>query len=526
VRTSRIEAIACPVYSDLRIPATVSLIGPNNGGKTTVLRAIKFGFDTFQLCFGDRNEPNLQALREPELQIGLALVGNRLGVNDLTHFYFGRTQQEPSTLEMIFITTVGDVSLEIACLANSNNVKLTCQRDNKLLKDIDETVARQIVNELYSFKTHFVQPVGTISPREQELSWPALQQLLAQGKTTETWRNQLHWLNEGEKPESFQHVVNLLKQYISNVDIKPPSRTRESNPPNVIIHYEEDNIEYDISASGGGVRTLLTLATAMELSKAPILLFDEPDAHLHSSIQRQLAHFLCDQASDTRQVIMTTHAPDIIEEVPIESLVWVDRNAKQGKRCGDVGKALVDLGAISHSQALQFLGADTVLFFEAKPDRTVFEALMKQCGKHHVVARSRLTLLDGYGDIKHLSGMQRLVRTLHTIPIAVAVIRDADYTQLHPELSAETKDGILVLRLPCKELENLLLLSAETITKAAQRAAEARATMTTQPLLAPPQEEVEEKIRVYTQTDDVRRAIEDQWIFRWCALEGGLKDPG
>lgn len=280
------------------------------------------------------------------MDIGLASVGNHLGVDDLTHFYFGRTQQEQAALKLIFMTTFGDVTLETTCLENAKNVKLKCQKDNKLIKDIDKIVARKVINELYNFQAQFVPPVGTISSQEQELSWPALQQLLARGKTTETWRNQLHWLNEGEKPESFQHVANLVKQYISNVDIKPPSRTREGNPPNVVIRYEEDSIEYDISASGGGVRTILTLAIAMELSKAPILLFDEPDAHLHSSVQRRLAHFLCDQASDTRQVIMTTHAPDIIEEVPIESLVWVDKNAQNGKRCDDVCKVLVDLGPL------------------------------------------------------------------------------------------------------------------------------------------------------------------------------------
>ena len=55
---------------------------------------------------------------------------------------------------------------------------------------------------------------------------------------------------------------------------------------------------------------------------------------------------------------------------------------------------------------------------------------------------------------------------------------DADYTQADPSGSSEDVGGVLMIRLPCKELENLLLLSPETVANAASEEGDRRSQYT------------------------------------------------
>jgi hypothetical protein len=419
----------------------------------------------------------------------------------------------------VFAFAGGELSLTVHCVTTSNDVQIALALDGK------DARSPETVGPLYKIASDFVPPLGTLSPSEQELSWPLLKQELARGKYAETWRNQLHWLNEGQQPEGFQSVVKGVREYIGDVKINPPRRTRE-HPPQIVVTYSEDGADYDISAGGGGMRTMVSLAASLELSTASILLFDEPDAHLHSTVQRQVAQLLAARASTGRQVLIATHAPDFIDEVPVESLLWVERRKSQAERCDEAGKTLIRLGAVSNSQAMRTLGSDVVLFFEASPDRHVLLSLMKRCGKATLVDRVKTAKLKGFGDASLLPSALRILKTLIPMKVAVAAILDADYTRTQPELTEEDLGEVLIFRLPCKELENLLLLSPDTIYAAARKAAEMREANSGSPAVAPSREEVESKIEELSAATDLREIVETQWLVRWAEPQGGIHDPG
>jgi len=111
--------------------------------------------------------------------------------------------------------------------------------------------------------------------------------------------------------------------------------------------------------------------------------------------------------------------------------------------------------------------------------------------------------------------------------VAVVAIRDADYLNIDPKASFELAgDDALIIRLPCKELENLLLLDATTVASAAKKAAEARATETATEPKFPSEAEVEVTIAQVSQMPFVRQTIEDQWIVQWFKVRGKLSDAG
>lgn len=510
---------------ELEIGDFTVLVGSNNGGKTTLLRAIKFGLDAFRIGFGDQEKPNYGQWQAPTHRLGLAPVASRLSQLQIDQLYFVRRRREPSWVTLTFERGTDEVQVEAECESAHDNITLRVTLAGNNLSDQTEQVAHDLIDELYGMTAEFVPPPGSISPTEPLLDWQQLQGELAKGKYAETWRNRLQWMNEGRDPELFQRVVDRVQKQVPDVRIRPPRRSKKSQT--VDVNYVENGVEYDVSASGGGVRTLITVAAALELSDARILLFDEPESHLHPTVQRQIAALLEDAAIEGRQILAATHAPDFIEEVALDGLVWVDRSKSKAQNCDEVGKVLVDLGAIGHTHALQHIGADALIYVEGNADRHVFSAIFDRSDNGELAGRCILEDLGGYGDAKTLPALHRLLTRFKRLKVAMAAVLDADYTQTTPRGESRMDGDVLILRLPCKELENLFLLSDDVLVKATAAEAERRAQHTGEECAAPSAEEIRKQIDVCTKAEDVREAIRAHWMRRWTREnDGDLNEAG
>ncbi|WP_145370870.1 AAA family ATPase [Maioricimonas rarisocia] len=66
------------------------LVGPNSGGKTTVLRAIEFCVDAYRAVLMPEGQPVLERSREPAPRGALDPIAQTGGVSDPTSLYFQR----------------------------------------------------------------------------------------------------------------------------------------------------------------------------------------------------------------------------------------------------------------------------------------------------------------------------------------------------------------------------------------------------------------------------------------------------
>lgn len=453
-------------FSDftLKCSPLTTLVGLNNSGKTSVLHAIQLAFDVFRYAFGgfqgpEPLEPNLsnpQWAHNPDSSVG------RLGVADPDYLWFNKlTSIGPCEVR---VKLSGEVEIQLKVIRRGKYELDLLVYGNTVKPSLEEPHVQKVITDLYTWHPQYTPPVGGISPVEDFLHYPQLMTKLNRGLLSECWRSYLWWLwNDGDKA-LYNDVVEMTKEYLPDVHIREPRLTHDQ-PERILIEFDQEGVDFDLSASGGGSRTIFGLAVILYFSKTPCLLLDEPDAHLHASLQRKVAQMLLDHALQTdRQVFVTSHAPDFIAEIPIEYIQWIDRDIKQSKSCNDLGRFLTDLGSITKADATRAYGADKILFVEGGLDRKILAHFISLfCEKTHdstdpfndpktIVAQ----LPNGKGDAEHLVRFRELLRAALKVNCRLAAIVDSDYEHPVPDLVVQV-DDVAVLTLPRKEIENYLI---------------------------------------------------------------------
>ena len=442
-----LENLTC-TFDDLTV-----LSGLNNSGKTSVLQAIHILVNSVQAIARRESPFHPQALYRV---IDLKPCFSALGIPSADWL-------------MPFNDWSGDFKVRGDFY---NDVRITIEKVsvNKFQFDVvcppESPEERTELLDKLTLTSEFVLPPGIVASHENMVSGPRFRESIATGKGAQLWRNKIYWDVQKDGIEGFESVKSLVKQYFPDIEINVPVLDPNSNIPTILIKFSaSEKGALDISQSGSGLRTFLTLARMLEQSPAEIILLDEPDAHLHSSQQAIVLELLLNAATAlNRQVVVATHSPEILARAPVECVRWVTRENPTNlnlKDSEDLTVLLDRLGATRDVYLSPDNFPDRIIYVEGKTDKPVIESLVRWCrntSKQKLASTLVITHRDGKFDAVAVQAILRIASSFNR-DVHVIGIRDLDwdYCEL-PDSKPTIRDGDRwkLIDLPCKELENLL----------------------------------------------------------------------
>jgi energy-coupling factor transporter ATP-binding protein EcfA2 len=165
----------------------------------------------------------------------------------------------------------------------------------------------------------------------------------------------------------------------------------------------DDGAETELASKGDGIISLTTMSLMKHVSEESIgeesliLSIEEPESHLHPEAIHGLRQVLKD-ISKEQQVIITTHSPILVEREQVSQNILVrSGKAIRAKHIGEIREAL------GIQMADNLIGAYAVLLVEGEEDGDLFASWLPAMSAKLKTAISRRLLV-----IDHLSGATNL----------------------------------------------------------------------------------------------------------------------
>lgn len=436
----------------LPIRQSTVLIGPNNEGKSNVLRALVTTLEVLQELSGRR------IMRGRFRSYSVDSRGGYSWAHDFPISLKDKKPEGESVFEIEFQLTSQEVAEFAKEVGNNLNGTLVVQLSlgkqspgfkvlkrgpggpalSKKAEKIASFVAKRInINYIPAVRTSEAAEEIVSRMVEREMSAietdPAYIKALAE--VAKLQQPLLDLLSNGIK-STLQEFLPNVKQV--KVAISQEARYRALRRVCEII--VDDGTPTSLARKGDGIQSLAALSLMRQAlgssiaGKQLILAIEEPESHLHPNAIHQLKSVL-NEIARTNQVIMTTHCPLFVDRASIKSNIIVHRNrARAAKNVREIRDVL----GVRASDNLQH--AELILVVEGEEDRRAVKALFTQ---HSRLLASALS--QGALGIESLQGGSNLSYKLSQIRESLCISHsflDHDEAGIKAFEKA-TQDGLL-----------------------------------------------------------------------------------
>lgn len=297
-----------------------------------------------------------------------------------------------------------------------------------------------------------IPPVGTFDETESQRDKKYLASILISYLAPRHFRNIWYLFKEG-----FQEFQHIIESTWPGYTIKPPEYDFNSN--RLYMFFEENRFTREIFWAGHGFQVWLQLMTFLvKLGNVNSLILDEPDIYLHSDMQKKLVN-ICKERSN--QVIIATHAVDIIEEVAPDDIICIDKESKSSKRLSNIDEVqsiIGQLGSFQNLKLVHFLRGRKCLFVEGQ-DFKCLKILASKTGFQSFAKEDDFSVIpiEGFTNWDRLKHVDWIYKNTLGESIQCYVILDRDYyteKEINSVIHTLGQKGVQAHVWMKKELEN------------------------------------------------------------------------
>jgi predicted ATPase len=402
------------------------LVGPNNSGKTTLLQALAlFDFGVHHCLSGKNGSLEIKARSISPEDFYVIPCANPVDL------WTNRKTQAASKHKIIKILVTFDNELDATV-----SVDLTYNRFGVSLACSDDSPASlQCLREV---RISYLPVFSTFLTQEERKTPAVVEDALARGRVNSVIRNLLLNL----KKENRQHLLlEVLRRIFSNLD-EINIEFDEANDRYISFTYLEKGRprEFDVFMAGSGFQQFIYLFGFIHLRQPTIVLFDEPDAHLHGSLQHALLSEFQHLVNHGRQILFATHSREMITRIdPSNVLSIEDAGAKRLELAFDVYDTLDNLGSVDPTQLATIQAYRRVLVVENQSDWDILSIFCEKCLPPEVwpQVQSRLAVCYARGnpwkqDMDRLRLQLQQMIAVQGTALELFVVADRDY---HPDLA-------------------------------------------------------------------------------------------
>lgn len=130
-------------------------------------------------------------------------------------------------------------------------------------------------------------------------------------------------IHDKDRRRKFYNILRDFLPYVNNIDIKKLL-------DNTILFLLQENYYHKMLPSfllSDGTINLFEIIVAIYFQPKPIIILEEPERNIHPHLISKLVDMLKD-ASNNKQIIVTTHSPDIIKYANVNDIIMLSRNDK------------------------------------------------------------------------------------------------------------------------------------------------------------------------------------------------------
>lgn len=345
--------------------------GVNNAGKSTVLEAISLWNECFIKLIrrADRGISNIG------IEKGNYMFGQKSGISvaytdiisvrspNYEDIFFNLDRKKRISISAQLCDESTQQNLEIGFIIESvdgaNYYKIILENynsfDNKLLND-----SSFLKNPDKSIKVFHASPLANIPPTEERLHTLKVQHLKQSHLAYLAFRNRVESLyyRRAELGDPYTKFCNQLSMILlDNVGLirfEFPQSDNLNIQLQITLGSESPK---DISLVGSGTLQIIEILLNIHEQKTDlnIILLDEPDSHIHRSLQARLLTIL--NSSENTQVFITTHNESMIREAQPNWLFHLEKSSSKVyspiQRDKSQNKGLL---TSAHSPIIQALG--------------------------------------------------------------------------------------------------------------------------------------------------------------------------